>query len=113
MSPEPPPDLAPRCQPIRLLVLDVDGVLTDGRITYTADGVEIKSFHVRDGSGLVFWQMQGGRLAIISGRTSKTVNVRAAELGIEMVVQGAREKRPALDRVLDATGILATAACAI
>ncbi len=102
-----------RAAAIRLLVLDVDGVLTDGRITYTADGVEIKSFHVRDGSGIVFWQRMGGKSVIISGRTSKAVDVRAAELGITMVVQGSSDKRAALDRVLEATGLQAAEACAV
>src|SRR5258708_5921469 len=99
------PSLAQRAAAVRLLVLDVDGVLTDGRITYTADGVELKSFHVRDGSGLVFWQRLGGQTAIISGRTSKAVDVRAAELGISLVIQGSSDKRADLDRVLEATGL--------
>src|SRR5262245_36173259 len=80
-----PSDVAPRREPIRLLVLDVDGVLTDGRITYTDSGVEIKSFHVRDGSGLVLWQRTGRQVAIISGRTSRAVEVRATELGIQLL----------------------------
>jgi 3-deoxy-D-manno-octulosonate 8-phosphate phosphatase (KDO 8-P phosphatase) len=105
--------LRERAAAIKLLVLDVDGVLTDGRITYTEHGVEVKSFHVRDGSGLAFWQRLGGRVAIVSGRTSKTVEVRAAELGIALVIQGAREKRPALERVLAETGLRATDACAV
>lgn len=107
------PSLIQRAAAVRLLILDVDGVLTDGRITYTADGLEVKSFHVRDGSGLFFWQRLGGRVAIISGRTSKAVDVRAAELGIPVVIQGARDKRPALDRVLETTGSTAGEACAI
>jgi 3-deoxy-D-manno-octulosonate 8-phosphate phosphatase (KDO 8-P phosphatase) len=94
-------------------VLDVDGVLTDGRITYTADGVELKSFHVRDGSGLVYWQRLGGKTAIISGRTSKAVDIRAAELGISLVIQGSSDKRADLDRALKATGLGAGEACAI
>src|SRR5947208_12919685 len=96
--------LRERAAGIRLLVLDVDGVLTDGRITYTADGVEVKSFHVRDGSGLVYWQRTGGRVAIVSGRSSTAVDVRAAELRIPHVVQGASDKGVALADVLTATG---------
>src|SRR5690349_22697273 len=99
---DPGPTVSERCAAVRLLVLDVDGVLTDGRITYTADGVELKSFHVRDGSGIKFWQKFGGRVAIISGRASKAVDVRAAELGVTTVVQGAADKRAALDGVLAA-----------
>jgi 3-deoxy-D-manno-octulosonate 8-phosphate phosphatase (KDO 8-P phosphatase) len=107
------PSLAERAAGVRLLVLDVDGVLTDGRITYTANGVEVKSFHVRDGSGLVFWQRLGGQVAIVSGRSSPVVDVRAAELGIPIVVQGASDKRAALRDVLTRTGLLAAEACAV
>ena len=113
MAADVPLSLAQRAAAVRLLLLDVDGVLTDGRITYMADGVELKSFHVRDGSGIVYWQKLGGRTAIISGRTSKAVDVRAAELGISVVVQGSRDKRAALDRVLDANGMRASEACAV
>jgi 3-deoxy-D-manno-octulosonate 8-phosphate phosphatase (KDO 8-P phosphatase) len=105
--------LAQRAAGVRLLVLDVDGVLTDGRITYTADGVEVKSFHVRDGSALAFWQRPGGLVAIISGRSSRAVDVRAAELGIGLVVQGAGDKLAALRGVLDATGVRSDEACAV
>jgi 3-deoxy-D-manno-octulosonate 8-phosphate phosphatase (KDO 8-P phosphatase) len=105
--------LAQRAAGIRLLVLDVDGVLTDGRITYTGEGVEIKAFHVRDGSALKYWEKAGHQVAIISGRSSKAVDVRAAELGIKMVFQGIGDKRVALDRVLTATGMPAGAACAV
>ena len=62
MVTESSPSLMERAAGVRLLVLDVDGVLTDGRITYTANGVEVKSFHVRDGSGLAFWQRLGFEL---------------------------------------------------
>ena len=105
--------LVERCRPIELLVLDVDGVLTDGRITYTADGVEIKSFHVRDGSGLVLWKKLGKQVAILTGRTSKVVDVRAKELGIPIVVQGAADKRDGLRKIFAATGKRAEQACAI
>ena len=94
------PTLAERCRAIELLVLDVDGVLTDGRIIYTAEGVEIKAFHVRDGSGLVFWQKLGKQVAIISGRKSKTVDVRAQELSIRHVRQGVADKAAAFRQLL-------------
>src|SRR5881394_2546474 len=96
--------LAERCARIELLLLDVDGVLTDGRIVYTDGGHEIKAFHVRDGSGLKFWRRSGRRVAILSGRSSPAVTRRAADLGIEPVVQGADEKLPALRRILSETG---------
>jgi 3-deoxy-D-manno-octulosonate 8-phosphate phosphatase (KDO 8-P phosphatase) len=71
-----------RARQIRLLVLDVDGVLTDGRLFISPAGEEFKAFHVRDGSGLVALQRAGVTVAIISGRDSAAVTLRAAELGI-------------------------------
>src|SRR5262249_21324599 len=88
-----------------MLVLDVDGVLTDGGIIYGTDGVEVKKFHVRDGSGLHVWHLVGKRSAIITGRTSVVVEVRAAELGISQEIQGASEKLPAYGRVLAGWGL--------
>jgi YrbI family 3-deoxy-D-manno-octulosonate 8-phosphate phosphatase len=96
--------LSQRCGPIELLLLDVDGVLTDGGIGYTNEGVELKQFHVRDGSGLMLWRHLGKRSAIITGRTSRIVEVRAAEVGIDIVIQGTLEKLPALREVLARTG---------
>jgi 3-deoxy-D-manno-octulosonate 8-phosphate phosphatase (KDO 8-P phosphatase) len=87
--------LAQRCARVELLVLDVDGVLTDGGIVYASGGVEVKQFHVRDGAGLKVWQLAGKKAALISGRTSSVVEIRAAELGVAPVVQGAGEKMPA------------------
>jgi 3-deoxy-D-manno-octulosonate 8-phosphate phosphatase (KDO 8-P phosphatase) len=89
------PDLQARCTAIELLIVDVDGVLTDGGIIYSDDGAELKQFHVRDGSGLQIWRFVGKRAAIITGRKSNVVAVRAAELGIDPVIQGAPEKLPA------------------
>jgi len=97
--------LGERCAAIDLLVLDVDGVLTDGRIIYADNDVEVKAFHVRDGSGLKLWERAGKRSAIITGRTSRVVDVRAAELGIAQVVQGAAEKLPAYRQVLATAGV--------
>jgi 3-deoxy-D-manno-octulosonate 8-phosphate phosphatase (KDO 8-P phosphatase) len=96
-----------------LLVLDVDGVLTDGRITYTADGVEIKSFHVRDGVAIAFWQRLGRKTAIVSGRASKAVDVRAAELGVTLVRQGTADKRLALRQILALTGVRPEQVCGV
>lgn len=92
--------LAQRCAAIEVLLLDVDGVLTDGGIIYGDDGREWKVFHVRDGSGLKIWHLAGKRSAVISGRSSSVVDVRAMELGISLVLQGAADKRPAYQRVL-------------
>jgi len=107
------PDLSERAAKIELLLLDVDGVLTDGSIVYTDDGVELKRFHVRDGSGLKLWHTSGKRSAIVSGRSSKAVERRAAELGVAPVFQGRHEKLPAFEAVLAETGLLPEQVCAI
>ena len=93
-------EFAQRCLAIELLLLDVDGVLTDGGIIYGDDSVELKVFHVRDGSGLKLWHRAGKRSALISGRSSRVVEVRAAELAIAVVLQGASDKWPAYQRIL-------------
>src|SRR6476619_5451037 len=98
---------------IELLLLDVDGVLTDGRIIYSDQGDEIKAFHVRAGSGLTYWRQSGKRLAILSCRVSHAVSRRAAELGIDIVIQGANEKLAALARILSDTGLVADQVCAV
>jgi len=105
--------LVERFTRIRLLLLDVDGVLTDGRVTYTDAGQELKAFHVRDGSGVKFWRRAGGRVAILSGRSSPAVVRRAKELGIDPVVQGTDEKLPALRRILRETGMTPDQVCAV
>ena len=94
------PTLAERCANIELLVLDVDGVLSDGSITYGGADVELKAFHVRDGSGLKLWTAAGKRAAIVSGRESAAVTRRAGELGIDLVFQGVQDKLAALDSIL-------------
>ena len=86
-----------RARRIRLLVLDVDGVLTDGRLHYGASGEELKVFHVHDGAGLVALQRAGVTVAIVSGRNSLAVERRAAELGIRLVRQGATDKAHELE----------------
>jgi 3-deoxy-D-manno-octulosonate 8-phosphate phosphatase (KDO 8-P phosphatase) len=96
-----------RAAAVRLLVLDVDGVLTDGRIVYTDAGDEVKRFHVRDGSGLKIWRSLGLHAAVISGRRSKAVERRAAELGLAPVLLGREEKGPALAEVLAWHGVSA------
>jgi 3-deoxy-D-manno-octulosonate 8-phosphate phosphatase (KDO 8-P phosphatase) len=105
--------LVERCRRIELLLLDVDGVLTDGGITYTDQGAEIKTFHVRDGSGLKFWSAQGKKAGIITGRRSAIVERRAQELGIHAVIQGAGDKKAACERLLHEHGLKAEQACYI
>jgi YrbI family 3-deoxy-D-manno-octulosonate 8-phosphate phosphatase len=105
--------LSSRCAAVELLVLDVDGVLTDGSVVYADNGVELKSFHVRDGSGLKLWQMAGKRSAILTGRTSRVVDIRAAEVGVETVVQGVADKLPAFRQLLAATALRPEQVCYI
>jgi 3-deoxy-D-manno-octulosonate 8-phosphate phosphatase (KDO 8-P phosphatase) len=85
---------------MRLLVLDVDGVLTDGRLWFGPEGEVLKAFHVRDGAGLKALRAAGIEVAIISGRRSPMVDRRAAELGIPHVRQGVEDKGAALKELL-------------
>jgi len=84
---------------IRLLVLDVDGVLTDGRLHFGPRGEVLKLFHVRDGLGIQQVVRAGIEVAVISGRKSKMVDVRCRELGVEHVYQGAKDKVAALEKL--------------
>ncbi|MGP1271886.1 MAG: KdsC family phosphatase [Phycisphaerales bacterium] len=90
---------------VRLIVLDVDGCLTDGSIFLDDDGREIKRFNIKDGLGLAAWQQLGGHAAIITGRTSGSLAARARELGITRVYQGVRDKGAALAQLLDDLGL--------
>ena len=85
---------------VKLLLMDCDGVLTDGRITLVEGGDEQKSFHTRDGHGLVLLHRAGLRSGIISGRTSQLVVMRASDLGIAYVRQGAHDKLKAFEELL-------------
>ena len=84
-----------RCQNIKLILSDVDGVMTDGGIIFDNQGIEIKRFHVRDGLGIRLWQRCGGHFGIITARNSHIVKLRATELDIEIVRQGYSDKLPA------------------
>jgi 3-deoxy-D-manno-octulosonate 8-phosphate phosphatase (KDO 8-P phosphatase) len=96
-----------------MLVVDVDGVLTDGGIVYGGADLEHKRFHVRDGSGLKAWHQCGKLSALLTGRRSPVVDRRAAELGIGLVRQGAAEKLPAYRSLLVEAGVTAEAVCYI
>jgi 3-deoxy-D-manno-octulosonate 8-phosphate phosphatase (KDO 8-P phosphatase) len=85
---------------IRLLLFDVDGVLTDGTIVLHHDGTESKTFHIRDGAALVWAQRAGFRVGLLSARTSDATGQRAAQLGIPLVVQGATDKLAAYEQIL-------------
>ena len=85
---------------IKFLLLDVDGVMTDGRIILDNQGNELKAFHVRDGHGIKLAQKSGIIVGIITGRKSEVVNIRARELGIQEVHQGAHEKIAVYDALI-------------
>jgi len=89
----------PALRRVQMLVLDVDGVLTDGRLFYGARGESFKAFHVRDGHGIKQVAAAGITVAIISGRKSAAVTFRARELGIRHVTQGANDKLAALEKL--------------
>jgi 3-deoxy-D-manno-octulosonate 8-phosphate phosphatase (KDO 8-P phosphatase) len=89
---------------IRLLLLDVDGIMTDGRIHYDASGGEVKSFDVKDGHGLKLLQRAGIQVGIITGRNSSIVKRRADELGIEILYQGAKDKIIPYEEILRERG---------
>ncbi|HCR97656.1 MULTISPECIES: KdsC family phosphatase [Halomonas] len=87
-----PTALLDQLRHVRLLALDVDGVLTDGRLYFQADGIEIKAFHTQDGHGLKLLKRVGIHVALITGRDSPMVSQRAAALGINLVHQGCEDK---------------------
>src|SRR5512137_1951768 len=90
---------------IKLLILDVDGVLTDGSIILDNGSNEYKAFHVRDGHGIKMMRQAGIRIAIITGRQSKVVERRAHELGITEVFQKCLDKKVAYARLLKQHGL--------
>jgi 3-deoxy-D-manno-octulosonate 8-phosphate phosphatase (KDO 8-P phosphatase) len=92
--------LAERCRRLKLLLTDVDGVLTDGRLLLLPDGREAQAFHIRDGMGIVLAQRAGLATGILSGRLSPLVAQRAAQLGMSVVRQGISGKRSALLEIL-------------
>jgi len=94
-----------RLKPIKLLILDVDGVLTDGRITYNDRGEETKSFDVKDGLGIRLLIDFGIHVSIITGRKSGAVDHRCRDLGISSVFQGARNKTDVLITLIKETGV--------
>jgi len=94
-------DLDRLCQPIELILSDVDGVLTDGAIVLDNQGIETKRFNNRDGMGIVLWRKAGYRFGLITLRSSHLVKIRAGELGIDLIRQGTAEKLPVLRQILD------------
>ena len=96
---------APRASRVRLLVLDVDGVLTDGGLFVSASGEEAKRFHVHDGFALVAARRAGLQIAVLSSRASAAVTRRMAELGVSEVHQGVADKAGALDALRERLGL--------
>ncbi|CAD6872932.1 3-deoxy-manno-octulosonate-8-phosphatase KdsC [Methylomonas fluvii] len=94
------PQLLSVVKQLKLLILDVDGVLTDGRLFFDDNGKEYKCFHARDGHGIKLLRQTGVEVAVISGRKSNSVGLRMQSLGVELVYQGQENKRAAFAEIL-------------
>ncbi len=101
----PSPEVIDKARQIKLLVLDVDGVLSDGKLYFSAQGDELKAFNILDGHGIKMLRSQGIEVGIITGRNSPIVARRARDLGIELIFQGREDKRVALDEMTRDVGI--------
>ena len=100
-----------RCRTIQLILSDVDGVLTDGGISYDNQGIETKRFHVHDGMGIRLWRKAGYHFGIITHRSSHIVKTRAAELGVDILRQGIDDKLTAMRGILDELEITPAQVC--
>jgi 3-deoxy-D-manno-octulosonate 8-phosphate phosphatase (KDO 8-P phosphatase) len=98
---------------IKMLILDVDGVMTDNRITLNEQGEEIKTFNAKDGQGLKLLMNSGVDVVIISGRTSKAVEKRAADLGVKALYQGIRDKGPLCVELIQKKALTKEEVCCI
>ncbi|GJL81773.1 MAG: 3-deoxy-D-manno-octulosonate 8-phosphate phosphatase [marine bacterium B5-7] len=106
-----PIDIIERARTVKLLIVDVDGVLTDGSLYLTDTGMQFKAFHSRDGLGLKLIRNINIKTAIITARTSESVQLRVDELGIDHLYQGAQDKHTAFEELSSATGIEPRFAC--
>jgi 3-deoxy-D-manno-octulosonate 8-phosphate phosphatase (KDO 8-P phosphatase) len=97
--------LEERASRVRLLLFDVDGVLTDGVVVMHADGSESKGFHIRDGAAMVWAQRAGLTVGLVSARSSGATTQRAAQLAVRLVMQGVRSKLEAYQQILRDTGV--------
>ena len=96
-----PADILAKAKNLKLLILDVDGVLTDGKLFFDQEGNEYKCFHARDGHGIKLLRQSGVEIAVISGRKSKTVELRMKNLGIELIYQGHEHKVAAFNEIIE------------
>ena len=90
-----------KCQDIRLILSDVDGVLTDGTIWYDNQGIESKPFHARDGQGIKLWQQAGCQFGLVTGRSSRIVLIRATDLNISLIRQNVSDKLATVREILE------------
>lgn len=100
-------DILEKAKNIRLVIFDVDGVMTDGSLFYGDDGQEYKAFNSKDGHGLRMLKECNIKAAIITGRTSDVVEHRMKNVGIDLIYQGYRDKNPALEKLIDKSGVAA------
>ena len=105
--------LEQRMQGIQLILSDVDGVMTSGGITYDNQGVETKTFHVRDGMGIKLWQRTGYRFGVITARSSHIVKLRMDELGVDLVRQGAENKLDIANEIMQEVSLSPEQICYI
>lgn len=108
-----PPELAERAARITVLLIDVDGVLTDGRIIFADYGDELKCFDVQDGAGLVFWNRMGLKSAIITARKTRLLKRRAKEMRVDVLAQGRLVKLPTYERLLKRFRVSDAQVCAM
>ena len=108
-----PPELLLRAQPVRVVFLDVDGVLTDGGLYFTEAGESMKRFHTLDGHGIKLLQRAGITPAVVSGRDSLALRARLAALGVTQIRLGTEDKRPAAEAILAELGLNWSAAAAM
>jgi YrbI family 3-deoxy-D-manno-octulosonate 8-phosphate phosphatase len=101
------------CQKIELILSDVDGVMTDGRLRLADDGREMMEFHIRDGFGIRLWRESGKKFGIVTGRNLESVRRRAEYLGFEIVRMAIEDKLPAIDAIATELGITREAICYI
>lgn len=113
LAPEVAQELSARASRVNVLLIDVDGVLTDGRIVYADYGDELKFFDVQDGAGLVFWHRAGLKSAIITARQSRLVKRRAKEMRVDYLAQKQLLKLPAYERMLKRFRVSDEQVCAV